>query len=461
MAIILAGCAMEVKGPNLGALYDRAAQLDDLDRHPVIVIPGILGSRLVDPEGDQIVWGAFGGHSIDPEAPDGARLLALPMRRGAALAELRDDVRTAGVLDRAKIELLGLPIELAAYAQILGTLGAGGFRDQQLAEAGAVNYGSDHFTCFQFAYDWRRDNVENAAALKRFIDEKHAFIQKQYAERFGIQNADIKFDIVAHSMGGLVTRYFLRYGDADLPDGDTPPPITWAGAEHVRQVIIVGTPNAGSALALKQLVEGTSYSPLLPRYDAAILGTMPSIYQLLTRPRHRALIADSGESIDDALSLERWKAEGWGLANPNADAVLKQLLPDIASADERRAIAEEHLDKCLTRARRFFAALDSPATPPAGVRLSLYVGDAVDTPAQLEWSRKNRELRISETTPGDGTVTRQSALMDERRGGQWDPRVRTPIDWYRTTFLFEDHLGLTRAQAFSDNVLYSLLEEPH
>lgn len=459
--IAITGCATPVRGPNLGALYDRAAMLEDLERHPVIVIPGILGSRLVDPDTDQIVWGAFGGRGIDPETTSGAQLLALPMRSGARLTDLGDSVRPTAVLDRAQIQLLGLPIELAAYAQILGTLGAGGFRDQQLAEAGAVDYGAEHFTCFQFAYDWRRDNVENAGALKRFIEEKRAFVQAQYRQRYGVERHDVKFDIVAHSMGGLVARYFLRYGDADLaPDGSAPP-LTWAGAAHVRNVIIIGTPNAGSALALQQLVEGTSYSPLLPGYHAALLGTMPSIYQLLPRPRHQTVVDARGAPIDDFLHIERWRAEQWGLADPRSDDMLRRLLPDAPSAEERRAIAIEHLDKCLTRARGFFAALDAPATPPPGLRMSLYVGDAVETPAQMAWSRADRAIRVSQSGPGDGTVTRQSALMDERRGGEWRPRLRSPIQWYRTMFLFEDHLGLTSSPVFSDNVLFSLLEEPH
>ena len=67
---------------------------------------------------------------------------------------------------------MGLPITLDAYVNIMTTLGVGGYRDQQLAWAGAIDYGTDHFTCFQFDYDWRRDNVENAKRLHQFIQEK-------------------------------------------------------------------------------------------------------------------------------------------------------------------------------------------------------------------------------------------------------------------------------------------------
>ncbi len=130
--LVLAGCTATLRGPELGPIYDRAAQHHGPDRNPVIVIPGVLGSKLVDSESGRIVWGAFAGSYANPETPDGARLVALPMREGAALRELRDAVDPNGVLDRVKVELFGLPIELNAYLGILGTLGVGGYRDQLL-----------------------------------------------------------------------------------------------------------------------------------------------------------------------------------------------------------------------------------------------------------------------------------------------------------------------------------------
>ncbi|MGB0717444.1 MAG: esterase/lipase family protein, partial [Phycisphaerae bacterium] len=78
-------------------------------------------------------------------------------------------------------------------------------------------YGNEHFTCFQFDYDWRRNNVENARRLHEFILDKKAYIQDELKKRYDIENADFKFDLVAHSMGGLIARYYIRYGPAALP----------------------------------------------------------------------------------------------------------------------------------------------------------------------------------------------------------------------------------------------------
>ena len=74
--------------------------------------------------------------------------------------------------------------------------------------------------------------------------------------------------------------------------------------------------------------------------------------------------------------------------------------------------------------------------------------------------RATGELTVVARGPGDGTVLRSSALMDERVGQGWSPKLRTPIDWSQVSFLFSDHLGMTRDPGFTDNLLYLLLEQP-
>lgn len=456
------GCTPRLSVPDLGRLYDRAASASDSQRNPVIVIPGILGSHLRQVRTDRVVWGAFSPGFADPRDPEGARLVALPMREGVPLAALTDDVEPAGVLDRIELPVFGLPVRLSAYARILGVLGAGGYRDQSFGESGAINYGTDHYTCFQFDYDWRRDNVENARRLARFIRVTRAFVQERIRRREGVPDADVRFDIVAHSMGGLVARYFLQYGDADLPADGSLPPLTWAGSRHIDKVILVGTPNAGSARAITELVEGADFAPgLVPAYDAALLGTFPSIYQLLPRDRHGALVdARTGGRITGILDAALWERMGWGLASPRADRVLERLLPGTPDPAARRRIARDHLAKCLTRARHFTAALDRPAPLPRGLQLCLFAGDAEPTDAVIAADPADGSVRVAERGPGDDTVLRTSTLLDERVGRPWTPRLVSPIEWSAVTFLFTDHLGLTTSPAFADNVLFLLLEAP-
>lgn len=96
--------------------------------------------------------------------------------------------------------------------------------------------------------------------------------------------------------------------------------------------ILIGTPSAGSILALKQLIEGVKYAALItPTCRPAVLGTMPAIYQLMPRSRHARVINEAtGEPID-TMDPETWRRLKLGLSDPSQDYVLRQLLPDIDS----------------------------------------------------------------------------------------------------------------------------------
>ena len=172
VTILVGACTLRYQPADLGGLYSRAARQHGPERHAIIVIPGILGSRLEDSATGQVAWGAFCGGYAKPNNPAGASLLALPMARGRSLSELQDEVEATEVLDRIRVRLFGLPVQLKAYFQMMEVLGAGGYRDENLGLSGAVDWGDDHFTCFQFPYDFRRDIVENVKRLHEFILKK-------------------------------------------------------------------------------------------------------------------------------------------------------------------------------------------------------------------------------------------------------------------------------------------------
>ncbi len=454
----LPGPADAKEAATLHKLYNRSAQHHGPDRNPVILIPGILGSTLEDKKSDTVVWGGFTRRYANPGTAVGARLFSLPMEPGTPLSGLRDGVVATGALSEMRLSLLGVPVSLHAYREILLSLGVGGFADETLGKAGEIDYGTDHFTCFQFPYDWRRDLPENAALLHKFILEKRKFVQAEMAKRYGAKNVDVHFDLIAHSMGGLVARYYLEYGGRPLPENDSLPAVTWAGARYVDRAIFVAPPNAGAVKAITQLAEGVRFAFFLPKYGPAVLGTLPAVYQMLPRTRHGAVVdAATGEPVD-LFDPGIWEKYQWGLADPGNDAELRKLLPNVSDPAERRAIALDHLRKCLRRAKQFSRALDVPTRPPRGTKLYLMAGDAKQTPAVASVS-PNGQIRITKTASGDGTVLRSSALMDERISGEWSPELRGPIEWEHVNFFFKEHLGLTQDVAFTDNLLFILLED--
>ena len=447
--------------PDLGSIYSRTAQAEDLQRNPIIVIPGILGSRLVDDvERRRVVWGEFGGNGIDPATVDGARLLALPMENGKSLEELTDNIKVAGTLDALNIRVFGVLFQMAAYRDIVTALGFGGYRDGTTTTK-TVDSSNLPVNCFQFAYDWRRDNVETAAQLHDFILEKKAYVESERRKQYGDDAQPVRFDIIAHSMGGVMARYYLQYGNAPLPDDDSVPEVTWAGAKHVDRLVMVAPPNAGSLQAVEYLTQGVQFSRFFSKYEPSLLGTMPSVYQLLPRTRHRPVVAGPKRVAVDLYDPRMWVQARWGFFNPAQAEVLRLLLPDEPDPQRRQEIALEHLTKCLRRAERFHAAIDVKFEPPEGTTIHLIASDA--HPTMFQYTIDNRGvLTPTARVAGDGLVTRHSALMDERLADRsnWAPRLQSPIKWDSVTFLFTDHLGLTKDPAFTDNVLYLLLESP-
>jgi hypothetical protein len=262
-------------------------------------------------------------------------------------------------------------------------------------------------------------------------------------------------------MGGLVLRYFLRYGDKRLPLDGSPPRLTWAGSERVARAVIIGTPNAGSAIAIERLVRGLAAKPLIhPGFDPFIVGTMPALYQLLPRSRHGPFVASAGGSSKDLFDPEFWSEMRWGLADPRGDALLALQLEGVDTPAARRDVALDHLAKCLSSAATLHRALDLPAEPPASLELHLIAGDAHLTPARVTGVPGDPHVRVLEQRAGDGTVLRSSALLDERLDGRSGQRVRSPIRWSSIMFAGSNHMGLTRDRVVVDNVLFRLLEDP-
>ncbi|MGB0411299.1 MAG: esterase/lipase family protein [Pikeienuella sp.] len=457
---LLSACAEEAREPNLRQIYDYAGRTDSPDRRPIIAIPGTLGSRLLDRTSGTIIWGGRGGLSIDPANPRNQRLLALPIGEGEEpLSELRDNVRTSGVLRVARPSVLGLELERDVYRGAIDTLIAGGYdfrrtRQEEIDER-VVNLDS-----FEFPYDWRRDIVESAQELDDFITRKTRQVAQARQKAFGTNAGPFKFDIMAHSMGALVARYYLMYGAADLPADGSMPELTWAGAKNVSRVIYVAPPNAGSVISFENLVNGKSFGPLQPEFSAALIGTHVATYQLLPRPRHGRITVAGDDTAPDIYDVEDWARHGWGLLDPRQDVTLQKLMPDEPTAAGRHRRAKAHLAKILQRTRQFHRAMDRPAIPPDGLDAYLVVGGGVDTISDVVFDPVAAKVKETAWEEGDGVVLRASSLLDERQAGNYALGLRSPLSFRTVLLLPEEHLEITQSPVFGDNVLFWLLDGP-
>jgi pimeloyl-ACP methyl ester carboxylesterase len=437
----------------LGPIERKEIAYQGVYRNPIIIVHGFLGSNLINKKTGQNYWGKFRGANAFTVSDSRMRGLAVPMELGKPLKDLNDDTVPDGMLDTVTIKIMGFTFKENAYINLIDILQGGGFQ----AEGQPFGIGKNYNTLFQFAYDWRRDLQWNAAKLHEYVLEKRKYMQKQYEIMYGIKNYNVQFDLMGHSMGGLVSRYYLRYGAADLPPEGQKPNITWAGSKYIDRVIIMGTPNAGYLDTILEMKLGTDDPPLPP----ALLGTWPTYYQMMPVPSRRSVVyANDHKKAVDMFDFNVWLKMKWGLADPKQAETLKILLPKIKDNNERRRIAFDHLKKCLKRAKRFIEVMEIKAQPPEDVKLYLVLGNAVETHRRATADPKTGELKILDTAPGDGKVSESSALFDERAGQTWTPYFSSPIAWKTTIQLRAAHMGITTDPAFKDNILFLLNAVP-
>jgi pimeloyl-ACP methyl ester carboxylesterase len=265
---------------TLASLARRAqsAPVTDTSR-TVLIVPGIMGSQLglrrAAPLPDDIVW-------LDPLDIQLGRLALLRMGRRAAVVPL-------GVL-------------LYSYLRLKLYL-----RSQGLA-----------VECHD--YDWRLPVLESGRTL---------------AERLRAAKP-ARIALVAHSMGGLVSRAALA-----LPD-----------TGHVERLVLLGTPNAGSFAAVQALRGTYAVVRKVARVDlrasaeslaAETFNTFPSIYDLLP----------SGAC---AGRTDLFDPRSWPTAGPqplsSLLAAARTTQAHLAAADERFAVIAGVGEETVTTAVR-------------------------------------------------------------------------------------------------------------
>jgi hypothetical protein len=220
---------------------------------PVIVVPGIMGTRLVDPATHEKVWNPTG------------RRFAANAERLNNMAELLPDPTPDNVPfftpwrqePAAAIPGFGNLI-WEVGGQLALHLASPEFQRRALQATGAPVH------VWVAGYDWRQDNRHSAKTLARIVDlALH-------------QTGASRAVIIAHSMGGLVSRWYCHSG----------------GADKVAALVLLGTPTHGTPQAYRALKAGLEHwmgdffawavFPLSwPGGRLRMLRRFPSAYQLL------------------------------------------------------------------------------------------------------------------------------------------------------------------------------------
>jgi pimeloyl-ACP methyl ester carboxylesterase len=465
-------CMLRASRPNLPAIFPAPIVAKQTGKPPIIIIPGVIGSELVNRATGEKLW---------PDLfPEDKGALALPIT-STNLSENRDDVVASKVIESAN--LVKFMPEIGVYGALLKALeNQGGYRR---GDIDAPTPDGDRDTYYLFAYDWRRDNVESA----RRLAEKIAEIKRR------TNKPDLRFDIIAHSMGGLIARYFAMYGDVDVL-GDQRPRPDWRGARSVGRLVLFGTPNAGSMDALRSLIYGYSITEankprvnLFKSLGRRMIFTAPSIYQLLPRRKSARFYDAKLDPIKiDLFDVEMWKRYRWSAAfDPEVEKLeLKSAIKKFGESEAPPAVAKTlalraaYLEAVLKRAASFHEALDAPSALPEPMRLHLVGGDCEPTVAgalvvdvkgetrTLFYPRNiPRQLRKEAFNklfiPGDGRVTRQSLFgltfdLESPDAEITQMMKQSPI---YTLFGCEAHGDLPIDPTILDNLLTWLLGNKH
>lgn len=442
LVIFLSGCASQL-APDLERLYQRSATASH--QPPVILIPGLMGSRLSDAEGTE----RWPGGGLRPLL-SGHQALALHVDP-STLEPVEDGLEARGLTDR----VAGRDY----YASIIEVLETAGH--YQRGQPGTPADPAQRYF-YELSYDWRQDNLHAVEQLHELI------------EQLRIDHGDpgLQVDIVAHSMGGLIARYYMRYGPTDvLNDNDFP--LTYRGDGRVRRIALLGTPSLGSVSSLHAFIVGEKIG--LRRVPPEVMATFPSMYQLFPHPLNDWVLGHDGSPLKrDVFDIEIWRRFEWSIFDPAARARISRKFQSEAAAEEHLGLLEKAFQRNLERARRFVWSLTVPLERVPWTMVA-FGGDCHLTPARIVIEEVRGEsvarLRPSEILspipgvdydrimlePGDQRVTKASLLARETL----DPSVpRHPYSFFPvdgSIFLCEAHDRLATNVNFQDNLLQFLL----
>jgi pimeloyl-ACP methyl ester carboxylesterase len=221
-----------------------------LCRDAVVVLPGIMGSELVEADSGNVLWGLTDPTWYVKAWTTGSSLKSLAVT---------EDERSGRVGRIRATRTLRVP----AFAPLLRGIEPYTTLLKKVKESVV-----DPAAMREFPYDWRLAIDHNAAKLAT-VAEQHLEEWRRHPKG----SRDAKLVLVAHSMGGLVARYFTSMR---------------GGAQDVRAIVTLGTPFYGAVKAVVMLSTGRGAPIPMPRRRLRRLArTMPGLHDLL--PTYRCV----------------------------------------------------------------------------------------------------------------------------------------------------------------------------
>ncbi|HSB68109.1 MAG TPA: alpha/beta hydrolase [Candidatus Methylomirabilis sp.] len=255
---------------------------------------------------------------------------------------------------------------------------------------------------FVLYYDWRRDLAESACMVAERIARIRATTGAQ------------RVLLVGNSLGGVVARYYLRYGgrDAmrarDCPGADAAlaTAVNAPGGKSVSRAVLLAAPHRGSANAFRALMQDFRLFGFVGVGLRQAVFTMPLAWELLPWPdpdgRVALLIGEDGDERVSLYDVQTWVARGW-LLGDGADP------ETVRFADSMLARAVAFHESMLGRN----PAEESVPRLAVGGECRPTITRAFAAQGRLEFLSRDRAdhaLFSRATAPGDGVVTAESAL---------------------------------------------------
>ncbi len=440
--------------PTAGPAAPTAPAAGAKEKRPIIFIPGVLGSRLINGDTGENVW-----VNIRRSKDDDMRL---PM--SANLTANRDKLIANQVLD--KIKIIKYFPKISVYQGVVDFFQTAGYKRGDWENPHLDGAPGDHDTYYLFAYDWRRDNVESAAKLLQQIEQLRRKLGKP----------TLKFDIMAHSMGGLVARYAAMYGRADLTDNPRP---NWEGTKYFHDICLFGVPNDGAMEAFDTMLNGYTFATFAGRRHLGVLSSevalsAPALFELLPHGDSLNFYDEELQPVKlDIYDPATWKTYGWSAA---FDERFRSTLSKTALAQ-----MDNYFTAVLGRAKKFHNALAVKSPPPPSLYFFTYGSNckrtldgavvykekdssAWKTLTRGDSFRNSRGEKIDDKevkkilyTDGDGTVTNSSLMVDSLYTAE---KGAKPIGNAAAVFFAcEDHASLLSNKIIQDSVLEQLLRD--